>query len=306
MMESVRKSSRIKWLALLLVMVMLSAFAVGCGSDTSKDTGKDPVQQTTPTVTIEQVADKYFANMGTDLYKIPEADLKARVDSNDSKMLLLDLRKAEDYAKGHIKGAINVPFGKVNEYLDKLPADKDIIVYCYTGQTAGQTVAIMNMYGYNAKSLNLGFDKGWVVKNNFPVDTTVNQLPANVTPAKPDTNIAKILKDYYANMPENMNKIPAADLQKMIDNGDKMQIVDIRKAEDFAKGHIKGAINIPFGEVNKNFTKFAKDKPVFVYCYTGQTAGQTVAVLNVIGVDARSVNAGFDLGWAAEGMPVEK
>lgn len=306
MMESVRKSSRIKWLALLLVMVMLSAFAVGCGSDTSKDTGKDPVQQTTPTVTIEQVADKYFANMGTDLYKIPEADLKARVDSNDSKMLLLDLRKAEDYAKGHIKGAINVPFGKVNEYLDKLPADKDIIVYCYTGQTAGQTVAIMNMYGYNAKSLNLGFDKGWVGKNNFPVDTTVNQLPANVTPAKPDTNIAKILKDYYANMPENMNKIPAADLQKMIDNGDKMQIVDIRKAEDFAKGHIKGAINIPFGEVNKNFTKFAKDKPVFVYCYTGQTAGQTVAVLNVIGVDARSVNAGFDLGWAAEGMPVEK
>lgn len=304
-MNSVRKRSKIKWLALLLAMVMVSAFAVGCSSsDTSKDTKK--VQQPASTVTIEQVADKYYTNMTTDLYKIPEADLKARIDANDNKMLLLDLRKAEDYAKGHIKSAINVPFGKVNEYLDNLPVDKEIIIYCYTGQTAGQAVAIMNMYGYNAKSLNLGFDKGWIGKNNFPVDATVNQLPANVTPAKPDANIAKILKDYFVNMPENLNKIPSADLQKMIQNGDKMQIVDIRKAEDFTKGHIKGAINIPFGEVNKHFTEFAKDKPVFIYCYTGQTAGQTVAVLNVLGVDARSVNAGFDLGWTAEGMPVEK
>ena len=96
------------------------------------------------------------------IYKIPEQDLKDRVEANDNTMLIVDIRKAEDYAKGHIKGAVNVPFAKVNEYLDKLPADKELIVYCYTGQTAGQTVAIMNMYGYNARSLNMGFDAGWV------------------------------------------------------------------------------------------------------------------------------------------------
>ncbi|HPT70308.1 MAG TPA: rhodanese-like domain-containing protein, partial [Syntrophomonas sp.] len=116
----------------------------------------------------------------------------------------------------------------------------------------------------------------------------------------------KILKDYYVNMPENLHKINSADLQKLIEKGDDIQIVDLRKPEDFAKGHIKNAINIPFGTVNKNFGKFATNKPVFVYCYTGQTAGQTVAVLNVLGIDARSVHAGFDLGWTAEGFPVEK
>lgn len=299
---------KMKWLPLLLVMALLASLVVGCSSGKQAETPKTnpPVKQEVKTVTIEQVADKYFAEMPDHIYKIPEADLKARVDANDSTMLVIDIRKAEDYAKGHIKGAVNIPFGKVNEYLDKLPADKELIVACYTGQTAGQTVAIMNMYGYNARSLNLGVDSGWVKKNNFPLDTTVNELPANVTPAKPDANIAKILKDYYVNMPENVHKINSADLQKLIENGDDIQIVDLRKPEDFAKGHVKNAINIPFGEVNKNFGKFATNKPVIVYCYTGQTAGQTVAVLNVLGIDARSVHAGFDLGWTAEGFPVEK
>jgi len=299
---------KMKWLPLLLVMALLASLVVGCSSGKQAETQptNPPVKQEVKTVTIEQVADKYFAEMPDHIYKIPEADLKARVDANDSTMLVIDLRKAEDYAKGHIKGAVNIPFGKVHEYLDKLPADKELIVACYTGQTAGQTVAIMNMYGYNARSLNLGVDSGWVKKNNFPLDTTVNELPANVTPAKPDANIAKILKDYYVNMPENVHKINSADLQKLIENGDDIQIVDLRKPEDFAKGHVKNAINIPFGEVNKNFGKFATNKPVFIYCYTGQTAGQTVAVLNILGIDARSVHAGFDLGWTAEGFPVEK
>jgi rhodanese-related sulfurtransferase len=296
------RNSNIKWLALLLITIMLSAFAVGCG------TTKAPVDtpKVTEQITIQQVADKYYTQMGKDVYKISEVDLKAKVDANDKNMLLIDIRSAEDYAKGHVKGAVNVPFAKVHEYLDKLPADKEIVVYCYTGQTAGQTVAIMNMYGYKAKSMNLGFTTGWVGKNSFPVDTTPNQLPTNVTPAKPDPAIAKILKDYYVNMPANTYKITSKELQALIDKGEKMQIVDLRSAADFAKGHVKGAINIPFAEVNKHFSEFAKDKPVFVYCYTGQTAGQTVAVLNVLGVNARSVHAGFDLGWTVDKMPVEK
>ncbi len=301
------KKTRVKWLAMFLVVLMMSAFAVGCGTTTQTQAptpAPTPAPTTPAAVTIEQVADKYYANMGADIYKISEADLKAKVDAGDTSFLLIDIRSAEDYAKGHIKGAVNIPFAKVGEYLDKLPADKEIIEYCYTGQTAGQTVAIMNMYGLKAKSLNLGFTTGWVGKNSFPVDTAPVEFKAAANVAKPDPAIAKILKDYYTNMPKDVHKIASKDLQAKIDAGEPMQVIDLRSAADFTKGHIKGAINIPFKEVNKHFAEFAKDKPVYVYCYTGQTAGQTVAVLNVLGINAYSLHAGWDLGWMADKMPV--
>lgn len=302
------KKIRYKWLSALLVVMVLSAFVVGCGSTQDQVQTNDKEKPAPPpeVVTINDVADKYYAQMPEHIYKINDEDLKKRIDANDESMLIISIRRAEDYAKGHIKGAVNIPFGTVHEYLDKLPVDKEIIAYCYSGQTAGQTVAILNMYGYNARSLNLGFNKGWVGKYDYPVDTTPNELPANITSAKPDPAVAKILEDYFANMPEHKRLIADEALQTMIDKDEDIQIISIRSPEDFAKGHITGAINIPFKELNKHFAEISRDKSVFVYCYSGQTAGQTVAVLNTLGINARSVKYGFNKGWEPAGLPIEK
>lgn len=300
------KNVKARWLSVLLVMMLLATLVVGCaGNKETNNPAPDQNQnQAVEQVDIRDIADAYFAKMPEHTYKINSPELKERIDANDPNILVIDIRSAEDYAKGHVKGAVNIPFGKMHEYLDKLPADKEIFIYCYTGQTAGQTVAVMNMYGYNARSVHLGFDKGWIGENNFPVDTATSELPKDVNPAKPDPAIAKVLKDYFANLPENKNIIPSEELQKKIDANEDIMIVDIRSPEDYAKGHIKGAVNIPFKEVNKHFDEFAKDKPVYIYCYTGQTAGQTVAALKVLGVDAYSVKSGFNLGWTAAGLPV--
>lgn len=299
------KNRKMKWLPLLLVMALLAGLVAGCSSAKEQEPAANPpVQQEVKVVSIEEVAAKYFAENPESNRVMPEAALKERLDANDSQLFVVDIRSAEDYAAGHIKGAVNAPFGKMHEFLDKLPADKEIVLYCKSGQTAGQTVAIVNMYGYKAVSLNLGFDNGWVKKNNFPVDTTPVEFPANLTPAKPDANIAKILKDFYVNMPANTNMIAPADLLAKIDSGEDIQIVDLRKAEDFAKGHVKNAINIPFGQLGQNYSKITTEKPVFVYCYSGQTAGQSVAVLKVLGYDAVTLKGGYNFGWTAEGMPV--
>ncbi|HCJ57468.1 MAG TPA: sulfurtransferase, partial [Clostridiaceae bacterium] len=60
------------------------------------------------------------------------------------------------------------------------------------------------------------------------------------------------------------------------------------------------------------FNTLPKDKKIIVYCYTGQTAGQTVAALRLLGYDAVSLNAGMgtpatgDAGWMNKGYPVVK
>jgi len=87
--------------------------------------------------------------------------------------------------------------------------------------------------------------------------------------------------------------------------------LSIRKAEDFGSGHIESAINIPFGKgMEQSFSQLPEDKKIIVYCYTGQTAGQTVAILRLLGYDAVSLNSGMGMpvtgetGWANKGFPV--
>lgn len=297
-------NNRIKWVSLVLALVFVSGLIFGCGE-------KQPVMQTpepsVPTViSIEEVADKYLSTNPDNNRVIPEEKLKERVDANDDTMLVIDIRSPEDYAAGHIKGAVNAPFTKLHEYMDKFPAEKELVIYCKSGQTGGQAIAILNIYGYNASSLNLGFDNGWVKKNSFPADTEAVTIPEGLTPAQPDPSIAAILKDYFASMPKDTNMIDAADVLAKVEAEEDIQIIDLRKPEDFAQGHVAGAINIPFGKLGQNLDKINVSQPVIVYCYSGQTGGQAAAVLKVLGYQVHSMKGGYNFGWTAENLPVLK
>jgi rhodanese-related sulfurtransferase len=71
---------------------------------------------------------------------------------------IISLRSAEDYAKGHIPGAVNMSVKELFtlDNLATIPPDRDVVLVCYTGQTAGQATAALNMLGYEAYSLLFG------------------------------------------------------------------------------------------------------------------------------------------------------
>ncbi len=87
----------------------------------------------------------------------------------DSSLYLLDIRKPEDYDKDHIEGAVNIPWVKVGDALDDLPKDRKIIVICYSGQTAGQTVALLKILGFDCCSLKGGMSCDTV---HLPLEST--------------------------------------------------------------------------------------------------------------------------------------
>ncbi len=63
------------------------------------------------------------------------------------------------YNAGHIPSAIQyTPKNSLNTSVDlyTLPTDKEIVIYCYTGQHAGFVTAYLHMLGYNAKALSYG------------------------------------------------------------------------------------------------------------------------------------------------------
>ena len=241
---------------------------------------------------LDAVKGTIYAN-----YKVSEDDAKKLLDAKDPKVVFLSVRKAEDFAAGHIEGAMNIPFGKgMEKKFNTLPKDKKIIVYCYTGQTAGQVVATLRLAGYDAVSMHSGMGTpitapaGWLNKG-FPVVPVAPAVPVAVG------NITETVNAYFANLPTDINKIGEADFIKKVQDGEKMFVLDIRSAADYVKGHIKGAVNAPWGtSITDSLKSLPTDRPVMIYCYTGQTAGQTVALIKMAGFDAKSVNLGWNLG----------
>lgn len=83
-------------------------------------------------------------------------------------------------------------------------------------------------------------------------------------------------------------------------------VVDVRTAEEFAAGHVPGAINIPHDQIASRQTELAVDaeREIVVYCKSGTRAGMALEELAAAGVRATHLE-GDMLGWIAAGHPQE-
>ncbi len=87
-------------------------------------------------------------------------------------------------------------------------------------------------------------------------------------------------------------------------NSRNPQVVDLRNAEDFAKGSLPNARNIPAAKVAERVGELKKDKPVLLVCATGTSAGRTAALLRSQGYGDVYVLGGGLAAWREAGLPV--
>ncbi len=82
--------------------------------------------------------------------------LTARLDEG---ALLLDVRSREDYAAGHIPGAVNIPTEELEPHLAQLPRDQNIVAYCGGRYCvlSMRAVALLRARGFQAQRLGDGF-----------------------------------------------------------------------------------------------------------------------------------------------------
>lgn len=82
--------------------------------------------------------------------------------------------------------------------------------------------------------------------------------------------------------------------------------VDVRQPDEYAAGHVPGAVNIPLSQLGTRAESLhadSKGAPVYVICASGNRSKAGAALLVKGGLDARSV-AGGTAGWAKAGHPV--
>ncbi|MBV6417090.1 MAG: Thiosulfate sulfurtransferase GlpE [Steroidobacteraceae bacterium] len=99
-------------------------------------------------------------------WKAPEvsrAEVRALAAAGATTTVVLDVRTPEEFAAGHVPGAINIPHDQVKDRLAELGASKDrpIVVYCRSGKRAAKALAILHDAGYRRLSHMTGDMLGW-------------------------------------------------------------------------------------------------------------------------------------------------
>jgi len=116
-----------------------------------------------PERSIQRAAHFYLSNTPDDQRIVHASWLMQKIDSgNASYLVVVDSRNEAEYMRGHIPGAIHIPFKSAadEESFRRLSTVRLIVLVCRSGHTSSMLNAILNMLGYNAVTLKDGM-KGW-------------------------------------------------------------------------------------------------------------------------------------------------
>lgn len=246
---------------------------------------------------------------------------------NNPNLVIVDLRKKEDYDKGHIKGAVNMPgldslFEKDTWMIPKLDflkelfsnagIDKDSLVVAYDNGDffwAARLYWILEVFGHE----NVGLSKyayGKNIEENLPITTEIS---------KP------VRKEFIPRVDNNQIETKLSTLMSI----GKKTIIDGREKSHYegkdsiAKrfGHIPTALNYActnnfqvskngnymkeFDELEKVYKDLSKDKEILLYCQGGAESALNYIVLKELGFKA-SVYDGSWKEWGNDNnVPVE-
>jgi rhodanese-related sulfurtransferase/DNA-binding transcriptional ArsR family regulator len=105
---------------------------------------------------VEKLLQTWLAHRDQ-LEPVPASEVLER--ARKGLVTVLDVRPAEEYAAGHVPGAINVPIDKLEGYLAKLPKRKEVIAYCRGPYClmSFEAVEKLRRRGFKAKRLQDGY-----------------------------------------------------------------------------------------------------------------------------------------------------
>jgi len=117
--------------------------------------------------------------------------------------------------------------------------------------------------------------------------------------------VAKVTRDFLA-ANSQLEPVDEAALRARVRKG-QVTLLDVRPPEEFAAGHIPGALSVPLPELARQLSKLPKRREVVAYCRGPYCvlAVEAVKQLRARGFKAVRLEEGV-LDWAALGLPVER
>lgn len=224
---------------------------------------------------------------------------------------IIDLRSPEAYAKGHIKGAVNVEFSKIPGYFSNIikPFEFDkIVLVCKSGQTSSYATSLLRLMGYgNVYAMRWGMT-GWnkdfaedswrdAVSDKYEdkLETTENERAA--LSDFPQMNTGKttgeeILAARFASLFAAGYTDAFITADQVFEQPQNYYTVNFERKDKYDAGHIPGAVryktNGTLGIISE-MQSIPTDKEAAIYCGTGHNSAFVTAYLRLFGYNAKTV-----------------
>jgi rhodanese-related sulfurtransferase len=200
-------------------------------------------------------------NRGQIPYKVAEFEILAQ----KTNVLLLDTRRASEFAKGFIPNSINIGLeSNFAMWVGELIVDlnQQILIVAESGDKVHETIIRLSRVGY---------------------DFSIGYLEGGFEAWKAEGK--KI---------EEINRVTAKDLV-LLREIHQLPIFDVRKKSEFLSEHIQGAINIPLNEITNHLSDFPKDDYFILHCAGGYRSMIAASILKQQGFENFSdVLGGFN------------
>jgi len=118
------------------------------------------------------------------------------------------------------------------------------------------------------------------------------------------SDVDALMRRFLADHP-SPEPIALDELRRRIKEG-SITLIDVRPVEEYATGHLPGAISLPLAELKQRLKELPRKKSIVAYCRGGYCimAHQAVETLRAKGFLADRIQEGV-LDWRAKGLPVE-
>jgi rhodanese-related sulfurtransferase len=113
------------------------------------------------------------------------------------------------------------------------------------------------------------------------------------------------LVDAHLTAKDDLEPIPRVELLRRARKG-LVTVLDVRPSEEYAAGHVPGAVNVPLADLEKRLKRLSRNREIVAYCRGPYCvlAYEAVARLRKKGFKARRLQDGFP-EWRVAGLPVE-
>ena len=109
----------------------------------------------------------------------------------------------------------------------------------------------------------------------------------------------------YLGARNELEPVTRQELARRLQQGEELVVLDVRPAEEYAAGHLPGAVSIPISELRRRLAELPRDREIVAYCRGPfcAFAHDAIQVLADAGLTARRLEDGLP-EWQADGLPV--